>query len=394
MKNPTRVLCVGREVGPLVHLLRETVPNLQIGAVDVLANEDTRQYADWAFSVEKQNENTSICRPKLRSLEELLYELAQVMMEEISFDLVIPSSPFQTRLDYLEGMSKQTETFMPDRSTLEQTTTAFKFLSSIETCSPSLLHHVEGEVALSELETDDLPGILITKDGNYFLNEKTASSNLRSRTLKGFYVTTSQIHCASFLVSTHNSQFLGVQTLDPPYQHTFFPNLLERNSILPYSASGVSSLSEIMDYGRNLIHSLDLSGMITFYFCHSSRYLVPFSCNLLPDENLGLWARNHPRVITQFLTTPSHILGQPSPKVDFAYRIPIHSRRPLIVPSLPKRISNQRNFAGVLSHPEYPICAISGSDTSPHEAEKQKTEVLAKLTQIFEPSSQHSVLEV
>lgn len=384
VKNLTRVLCIGREVGPIVHLLRKTVPNLQIGAVDVLGNEDTRQYVDWAFSVEKQAENTSICRSKHRSLEELLYELAQVMLEEVSFDLVIPSSPFHTRLDYLEGLSEQTETFMPDGSTLEQTNTAFKFLVSTETCCPSLLHTMGGEVESSEIVPDSLPGIFITKDGNYFLNEKFALKRLRSRDLKGFYIYTSQIHCACFLVSARQSQFLGVHTLDPPYQHTFFPNLPERNSFLPYSISVGSSLSEVKDFGGKLIRSLDLTGIVTFYFCHSSRQLVPISCNPLPDENLGLWARKHPLLVTQFLTTPSYTLDRPSPPVDFAYRIPIHLKRPLRIPSLPEGIFRQRNLANVLSHPEYPICAILGSSASLLETEKHRMDALAKLTQILD----------
>jgi hypothetical protein len=379
-----RVLCVGREVGPLVQLLRETVPNLQIGAIDVLGNADTRQYVDWAFSVEKQVVNRSIYRPKHRSLEELLYELARVMLEELFFDLVIPSSPFHSKPDYLESFSEQTAVSMPEKFIMEQATSAFKFITNLHMCSPSLLRPLEREISVSEIAQENLPGIFITEKGNFIIDDNSVLKTTSSQKLEGFYVTTSNIHCAGFLVSGHQIQFLGGQSIVSPYHHSIFPDFLERNSFIPYSASGESSILEVKQLGEKIIRELNLTGMITLFFCISSRQLVPISCNLLPDANLSLWARKHPSMIARFLMAPSYTLNPISPPKDFVYRIPIYSRSPLRVPSFYKGICNQRNLANVLSHPEYPLCAISGSGETRYEAEEHRTKNLAEIIHFFD----------
>jgi hypothetical protein len=89
-------------------------------------------------------------------------------------------------------------------------------------------------------------------------------------------------------------------------------------------------------------------------------------------------------LITKFLMTPTHTPDRPSPSLDLAFRIPIHSEHPLKVPPLPKGIFQQRNLASVLSHPEYPICVTSGSAASLYETENRKVEAFAKLNQILE----------
>ncbi|MFW9777304.1 MAG: hypothetical protein ACFFE8_00540 [Candidatus Heimdallarchaeota archaeon] len=384
MTSRKRVLCVGREVGPLGHLLKETVPNLQIGAIDVLGNIDTRQYVDWAFSVEKQVADQSIYRPKRRSLEELLFELTQVMLEEISFDLVIPSSPFQTKLDYLKKISEQTEVSMPEVSTLEKVTTAFHFVTNLEDCCPSFLRALKNKILISEIVNDDLPGILITEKGNFVLKTPSYLNTISSQKLEGFYARTSNIHVAFFLDSGHQSQFWGVQTVAPPYHHPIFPNFLERNSLIPYSASETSPILEVKQFGQELINNLDLSGMITLYFCKTDQQLVPLSCSLLPDENLRLWGRNHPNLVVKFLMTPSRESNPISPPNDFVYRIPIYSRFPLKVPSFPEGACSQKNLANSLSHHEYPICVITGTGETKNSAEERQMKELTEITRYFE----------
>ncbi|MFW9854061.1 MAG: hypothetical protein ACFFFG_03345 [Candidatus Thorarchaeota archaeon] len=373
-----------------MYLLKKTMPNLQIGAIDVLGNADTRRYVDWAFSVEKQVINKSLWRLKHRSLEEYLYELTQVMLEEISFDLVIPSSPLQTKLHYLERFSNQIEVFMPERSTLEQTSDAFKFINNLSVCCPTFFRSLDKEISASEISHDSFPGVFITKVGSFFVNEKTALAEIYPRNLKGFYLTTSQIQSACFLVSGSKIQFMGVQTLKSPHQHALFPDFLEQNSLIPYSGLKGPSILAIKQAGENIIQKLDLTGIITLYFYNSSRQPVPISCNPLPDENFGLWARKNPRLVIKFMTTSLKTLDRAQLTLDYAYRIPIHSRHPLQVPFLPEEISNQRNLAGVLSHPEYPICVISGSKTSHFEAKEHRMQSLLKMTRILEPNSQHS----
>ena len=170
-----RILVVGREVGPITQLLKEKVPKVSIGAIDVLGNKETRFFSDWAFSIEKQTPDRSILRLKHRTLLDLLYELTLVMLEDLEFDLFIPLSPFQTKPQYLHNLSQEVEIISPNIEVLEHVRSTYTFLTQVSMTFPEI---VPKPIQISDLDKNPsttYPVVFVSEGGTDFFSIQTPS---------------------------------------------------------------------------------------------------------------------------------------------------------------------------------------------------------------------------
>ncbi|MFX1538947.1 MAG: hypothetical protein ACFFDI_32590 [Promethearchaeota archaeon] len=363
-----RILLVGREVGPIVQLLKEKISKVSIGAIDILGNEETRIYADWKFSVEKQSPDTSILRKRHRSILDLLLQLTLVMLEDLEFDLLIPLSPFQTEPQYIHKLSREVEICSPSYKLLEQTTSAYVFLTNISSGFPESTSSL---IFTSDLSKEQaFPATFISPHGLSFISSYNSIHSLNSSSSSGYLLPISQIHCAFFLSVAHSLRFIGLQTLTAPFEHDFFPNHIEKNAMIPFSLPGGFTLKRIISYLSQIITRIGVVGVVTIYFGLSKTDIIPISCNVLPDENFAFWERISPRSLVPFLFSleDDHV-SQFTSSVS-AFKLPIYSYRPIRVPPLPKNLCAQRNLPGVISHPKYPLCAISAQSSTYSSAHK------------------------
>ncbi|MFX1506434.1 MAG: hypothetical protein ACFFDC_09990 [Promethearchaeota archaeon] len=378
--SSNRILVVGREVGPIVQLIKEKNPKVSIGAVDILGNQETRLYADWKFSIEKQSPDMRIKRPKHRSIVNLLLELTLALLEDLEFDLLIPLSPLQTKPKYIDKLSQIIKITAPSYKLLEQATSAYVFLTNI---SSNVSELIPSSLLTSDLsKTTKYPAIFVSQNGLAFIPSEESMTSLDSSNLSGFSLPISQIHCAFFLSSSDNVQFFGLQTLSTPHEHAFFPNDLEKNGIIPFSNPGFT-YERIISYLSRLIIKLGIIGMGTIYFGLFKGQIFPVSCNVLPDENLAFWEKKASSSLVPFLLNEkSSHTPQLNTSVS-AFKIPIYSYRSIRVPPLSEGLCTQRNLPGIISHPEYPLCAISATSSSFSSAHKilqqKKKEILKVL---------------
>ncbi|UCG03001.1 MAG: hypothetical protein JSW11_03240 [Candidatus Heimdallarchaeota archaeon] len=375
-----RVLIIGREVGSIVQLIKERDPKVSVGAVDLLGNEETRFYADWKFSVEKQSPDTSILRIKHRSILDLLLELALVMLEDLEFDLLIPLAPLQTEPQHIYRLSREIEVCSPSYKILEQFTSAYIFLTNISSKFPELIPSTFTS-DLSKEQIKDSPVVFVSQNGISFISSATSMSSFDSLNLSGFLLPISQIHCAFFIGFTHGLKFLGLQTLTAPHEHTFFIDHLEKNGMIPFTKIPGFTFKKIISRLSKIITQLGIVGIISFYFGLSENQIYPISCNVLPDENYDIWERISPITLVPFLfSLKDDFVPQFTSSVS-TYKLPIYSHRSIKVPPLPIGLCTQRNLPGVISHPEYPICAISAissSFSSAHNLLQQKKKEIIK----------------
>ena len=230
-----RILIVGREVGCIARLLKKTIPKVTIGAVDVLGNEETRYYADWKFSVVKQAPDIAIQSPKHRPLIDLLYELTKVMLEDLEFDLLILTSPFQTKPELIRQLSQEVQVSAPSNEVIEQVASANSFLTKILDISPEILPPPVRYSSISERDFNCSPMLFVTEEGIYSFPNNVSLTSIDNSNSVGFLIPLSKVHCALFIGSNQSSKFLGFQTLTTPYDHTFFLNAPERNGFIPFS---------------------------------------------------------------------------------------------------------------------------------------------------------------
>ncbi len=375
-----RILVVGREVGPIVQLLKERIPKVSVGAVDVLGNEETRIYADWKFSIEKQSPDTSILRIKHRSILDLLLELTLVMLEDIEFDLLIPLSPFQTEPQYVYRLTREIEVSAPSYKLLEQVTSAYAFLTNISSKFPELMPLNPFISDLTEVQPINYPAVFVSQHKLYRIFSDKPNPSFDSSNQSGYLLPIPQIHCGFFLSSAHRIRFLGLQTLSTPHEHGFFSDHLEQNAMIPFSLPPGFVYKRIISYLSQIINQSGIVGIITIYFGLSKNDIFPISCNVLPDETFDLWERRSPKTLVPFLTSQkADYIPQLTASV-YAFKLPIFSHRSIRVPPLPKGLCTQRNLPSVISHPKYPVCAISGTSSSPSSAHRlflqKKKEIL------------------
>ncbi|UCG90076.1 MAG: hypothetical protein JSU57_06335 [Candidatus Heimdallarchaeota archaeon] len=375
-----RILVVGREVGSITRLLKEKASKVLIGAVDVLGNKETRLYADWKFSVEKQSPNVSIFRFKNRPVLDLLYELTLIMLEDLEFDLLIPLSPFQTRPQYIHRLSREVEVYAPNYRSLGQVSSAHTFLTYVSAKFSDVIPPNVFISDLSKVRLIDFPAIFISKHRTYYFSSETSIFSIGSLNQSGFLFPVSRIHCAFFMAFPHCIRFLGIQTLSNPYNHAFFLDYLEKNALIPFHLPQGFSYQRIISFLSRIITQLEVSGMITIYFGLSEDSIFPVSCNVLPDENFGLWESRSSKTLVPYFFSSKDERDPLVASSNFAFNLPIYSRRPIRVPPLPKDLCYQRNLAKVISHPDYPLCALlqttSSFSVAYHLLQQKKMEIL------------------
>jgi len=375
-----RILVVGREVGPIVQLIKEKSPKVSVGAVDILGNEETRFNANWIFSIEKQSPDTSINRIKHRSTVDLLFELTLVMLEDIEFDLLIPLSPLQTEPEYILKLSREIEIYASSYRLLEQATSPYVFLTNISSNIPELISTSIFTSDLSSTQIEEFPIFFASSNGLSLIPSAKTIVSLDTSNLSGFILPISKIHCAFFLSCTHGLKILGLQTLSAPHEHIFFTDHLEKNAMTPFSKPEGITIERIISYLSHIITKLGVIGMGTIFFGFSKNCIFPVSCNFLIDENFAFWEKNSSRSLVPLLFS---LESNSDPELNAsinAFRFPIYSYRSIRVPSLPRDLCTQRNLPGVVSHPEYPLCAISARSSSFSSAQnlfqQKKKEIL------------------
>ena len=129
---PNNLLVIGREVGPIIQQIRTSFSdNIKIGAVDILGNLETRKFANWKFSVEKQTPNSSLGRINRRSAVELLFELASIMLEEREFEEIIVTTPFHRYPKLLNSLRDEVDILHCDIKSVEKTYSDWIFISQL-----------------------------------------------------------------------------------------------------------------------------------------------------------------------------------------------------------------------------------------------------------------------
>ncbi|MFX1282247.1 MAG: hypothetical protein ACFFB5_01270 [Promethearchaeota archaeon] len=382
-----RILVVGREVGPITQLLKEKDPKVSIGAVDVLGNKETRRYADWKFSVEKQSPNVSIYRYKHRSVLDLLFELALIMLEDLEFDLLIPLSPFQIKPQYILRLSREVEVYAPNYKSLEKASSAYTFLTQILADFSEIIPPNSFISDLSKIPSIEFPGIYVSKNQTYCLSSRAVISSIDSSNKSGFLLPLSRIHCAFFIALPHCINFHGFQTLSYPHEHSFFFKHLEKNALIPFSLPQSHSYERIISFLSEIITQLGFTGMITIYFGLSEDRIFPVSCNLLPDENLDLWESRSSKPLISHFFSPQEEQEPVTSSSNFAFKLPIYSHRPIKVPLLPENLCCQQNLTGVISHPDYPLCALLDSNPSASVAQNLFQQKKMKILNILNPKA-------
>ncbi len=380
-----RILVVGREVGSIARLLKKTVPKVTIGAVDVLGNEETRYYADWKFSVVKQVPEIAIQRPKHRPLLDLLYELTKVMLEDLEFDLLIPTSPFQSKPVLIQQLSQEVQVLAPNNKMMEQVSSANSFLTKIFEISPEIIPSPIRFSSISETVSNHSPMLFVTEEGIQFFSNNMPLTSIGKSNNIGFLLPLPQIHCALFIGSNHSLKFLGFQTLISPYDHPFFLSYLERNGFIPFSLPRGFTIRKIISFLSNVISILNLNGIITIYFGMTKHQIFPVSCNVLPDENFDLWEIRTSKTLIDYLLSLMHKTKSISISSNFAFKLPIYSQRPIRVPNLSKTLVGQRNLDGVISNPEYPICSLLETTSSSLAAQQLLNQKKKEILEILHP---------
>lgn len=380
-RSLSRILVVGRETGPIVRLLKRERPNIEIGAVDILGNREIRKIADWKFSVERQSPKTSIFREKHRDLIDLLYELTLVMLEDIKFDLLILLSPFHTKPNLIHNLSREIEVAVPNIDSLESTSTNYRLLTKLD--SEYEFQQSDSLVQNLSKNANKLLFLYITKLETKSFSFSEFQKLNKSTDQVGFVIPYSQIHCAFFISSPQWLNFLGLQTVVSPYQHQFFFSHFERNALIPFSVPADVSIEILRDTLSKIVRELNLVGFITLYFCFLKDKIIPISCTALPDENFDLWQNRVKNPIIPYLLSKEIDMNPHISSKRFAFKLPIYSKQPIYVPYIPD-YATQRNLAGIISSPNYPLCVISGSNSNLSVLQSQlkhkKAEILKSLS--------------
>jgi len=302
------------------------------------------------------------------------------MLEDIEFDLLIPLSPLQTKPEYIHKLSREIEIYAPSYRLLEQATSPYVFLTNISSNIPELISTSIFTSDLSSAQVREFPVLFVSDNGLSLIPSTKTIISLDSSELSGFILPISEIHCAFFLSYTHGFKILGLQTLSTPHEHIFFTDHLEKNAMTPFSKPEGITIERIISYLSHIITKLGVIGMGTIFFGFSKNCIFPVSCNFLIDENFVFWEKKSSRSLVPLLfSLESHYVPGLDASIN-AFRSPIYSYRSIRVPSLPRDLCTQRNLPGVISHPEYPLCAISARSSSFSSAQnllkKKKKEIL------------------
>jgi len=353
-----RILIIGREVGPLATQIKSLYPSMKIGSVDILGNLDTRNSVESAFSVVKQTLGESLERKKVRSDLDLLFELALIMLDEIEFDILIPLTPFNSNPEYLRSLSDKIKVSIVDWKTLEKTSSSWKFLSYLIKSDPNSSQQIKLIEFEELLEIKGEEGLFVTRRGNLFINKNKNSTEYSLKPEEGFFLPIKEIHCAAFFSTSDFISNIGVQTISPSSNHSFFYDEIEKNAYIPFSSTQALPISEIIEHLRKIIKKFRFMGFLTIYFGIIGKNLVPISCNSIPDEKVDLWSEKTANNLIPHLIDPSKNFSPSNSKMVYGYKYPIYTSHTIKVPMIPEKLAEQRNLPGVYNTVDYPVCTI------------------------------------
>ncbi|MHA1976519.1 MAG: hypothetical protein ACW98F_06835 [Candidatus Hodarchaeales archaeon] len=381
---PLRILLIGRETGPFAQLLKNSHIHSNIGSVDVLGNMETRIYSDWKFSVIKQEPGSSLVRKKKKSTVDILFELATIMLEEKKFDILIPLAPFHKFPDLIKHFSNLCEITITTQASLEKTSSDCMFIKYLIEEFPQFIPYYN-RIKIKKVLDENREGMVITDVHKVFIKSETKDENYKELATEGFFLPLKEIHCAGFFSTNESVLFLGFQTLKSPDGFNFINKDLEKNAYYPCNEE-TSFMKELSNLIR-IIEKLNLVGLISIYFGIIENKIVPFSCNVLPDENIDLWMnKTNNNFIPHFLKF-SKDLEPFSRDSLFGYKIPIYSQLSS-VPAIPPELATQRNLPGISAHFKYPICAIFGALNTYQNVKREileKKEIIHKILGNFNP---------
>jgi hypothetical protein len=353
-----RILIIGRENGPLAKQIKKIYPDMKVGSVDILGNLDTRNSVETAFSVVKQTPGDSLERRRARSNIDLLYELALVMLDEVEFDILIPLAPFNTNPEYLRSLSNRIELPIVDWKNLDKTSSSWKFLSHLSKLIPSssLKQRLIKFDELIDINGED--GLFVTSKGNFSIDRNKNLTTYSPPHDQGFFLPIKEIHCAAFYSSSRSITNIGVQTVKPPLNHSFFYDEIEKNAYLPFNSLRTFSTKELIEYLVEIIKQVQPKGFLTLYFGIYEKNIIPISCNSIPDEKIDLWNKINASNLIPLLIEPSDYHPSLILNKVYGYNFPIFTSHSIKVPMIPKEVAEQRNLPGVYNTPEYPVCTI------------------------------------
>ncbi len=359
--DPKRILLVGRDAGPVAKILKINSKNIEIGIVDVLGNLETRKYSDWSFSVERQIPNSSINRRKQRSLMGLIEELTLIMMEEHDFDLFIPLSSLHEVPDFISKISKKINSKPLDKEIFEITSSNSALLSGISRIQSDINRRSDfilPNLAQIEFEQERM----VTRSINKIEESITEP---KPRTFRQLFLPQEPVYCIALIRIEKQFDLIGIQKVIPPVNKHFFVDDYSKNGLVPVNEiPGVANVTSLMEVFRNLVIHLNLSGIITFYFSIKNSTLIPYQCNLLPDENFDLWNYQAHNVIWKYFLNEDFSVKSYLKHKRYSFKIPVYSPKPITVPEIECSIATQRNIPKAISSSEYPICSIYGHQST------------------------------
>jgi len=218
-------LVLGRETGPIAQLLRKNVPKMKIGAVDILGNMETREFADWKFSVVKQGPGISLGRKKQKSTMVLLFELAKVMLEEKEFDQLIPLAPFNKSPSMVKQLRKECDIPLTTQDSLETTYSDFRFIKALIEHFPGFDTYFKRVNLRKDLDQFK-NGLVITEINRFSNTSEIKNKGINIPSTDGFYIPIESIHCAGFFSVKESVNFLGFQSLKSPEGGDIAPTIV------------------------------------------------------------------------------------------------------------------------------------------------------------------------
>ncbi|WP_455140718.1 hypothetical protein [Candidatus Hodarchaeum mangrovi] len=370
LRDSKRVLIIGYEVGSLVRSIKSKFPDIQIGSVDLMGNLEVRKYANWKFSVVKQAVKEEISTPDQRSIDQYLFELTLIMIEEIEFDFLIACSPFHRDAKQFSSIANNIKNSFPFKSTTQLFLSDYDFFKKIR--EESIIQSNFIIQSASELEIIETNPIIFLCPENSFYIPSQAILQKIQKNYSGITVPASRIHSIAFMKSQKQVICLGLQTLVEPNNHQFLLYPLEKNALFPFITTSNLTQDSIINSFKRIIHFLEITGFYTIYFTIKDNELFPFSIVPTFDENFRLWELKLGRSIIQ-----SFIKDTFNRKIkSYGLKLPIYFPNSKLVPKIPFRIASHISIPGTYSHPHYPICKIfevaSTVDKLQHRMNKRK----------------------
>ncbi|NHJ01955.1 MAG: hypothetical protein EAX86_07400 [Candidatus Heimdallarchaeota archaeon] len=370
-----RGLLVGRETGPIAEVIKRNYPKIKLGSVDILGNLETRKYSDWSFSVERQISNQPLHRKKHRSLLDLIEGLTAIIMEEHDFDFFLPLTLMQKNPDLIVRLTKKMKTEFIRRDLLEISSSGYSFLKNILKVMPELLEYPE---SLLNAKSQINQQVVITPHQMDIKNSIFINDNPPSNSFILPYV---PVYCMAFIRTNEILNYIGMQRVVPPLNKELSVNAFEKNGLIPANSVSESNIARTKEVFQKLINVLNLFGIITIYFGLLDSLIVPYKCNLLPDENFDLWNVKSSHTLCRFLLTKNKEKILPVQSNYYAFKLPIYLAQSIKVPKIMSSIATQRNIPGTISMPKYPLCSIFGYANTLNETKqilREKKQLILK----------------